>query len=411
MTTDAVGSRSVEDRTSWLRPALPVAACVLLVSALAHIRVPLLPDIGEELAMSPTRLGTAVMLFGLGRLAMDLPAGRLVDRFCPMRLMAASAAMMALGSALVAAAGHEAAAMAAFLVLGAASATANTTGMTTLTGAAPAHRRGSAMALYSGCLLAGQALGPAFSGAVAGLSGWRVAAASGAVIGLVVAIVGLGWRRGQPASGGRDRRRGPMTGPPLTAVQRAVVYAVGFSVFLTVAAMPQTLVPLIGASELGLDVSLIGAAIGLGGAARVVGAVVAGAISDRVSRRAAMIPCLVLQVVGVSLLALDGGAPLWLAAIVLLSIGASAHAVAATVLADRVDPAHLGRSLGRYRLYADLGLVAGPALAAVLYDHAGRVVASTAVTGVLLLVAVAAVALVPETSARRSVADAADQAG
>lgn len=402
MTTGAVDSKGAEDQRSWLRPALPVAACVLLVSALAHVRVPLLPDIGDELAMSPSRLGLAVMLFGLGRLVMDLPAGSLADRFRPMRLMASSAVVMALGSALLAAADHEAAAMAAFLVLGAASATANTTGMTSLTGAAPAHRRGSAMALYSGCLLAGQALGPAFSGAVAGAGGWRVAAASGAVMGLVVAAVGFSWRRAQLGAGRGGRGRGQPTGPPLTGVQRGVVYAVGFSVFLTVAAMPQTLVPLIGALELDLGVSLIGAAIGLGGAARVVGAFSAGAVSDGVSRRAALLPCLLLQLIGVALLAVDGGAPLWLAAVVLLSLGGSAHAVAATVLADRVDPAHLGRSLGRYRLYADLGLVAGPVVAAFLYDHVGRSAAVAAIAAILLVVGLAAVLLVPETGARRS---------
>ena len=386
----------------WLRPAVPVAACVLLVSAMAHVRVPLLPEIGHDLSMSHSALGVAVALFGLGRLAMDLPAGRLADRFRPMRLMAASALVMAAGSAVLAASGHPSLVLVAFLLLGAASATANTTGMTTLTGSAPAERRGSAMALYSGCLLTGQALGPAVSGAIAGLDSWRTAAASGAVMGLVVAAVGFGWRRrggGSPV--GLDRRSAT-TGPPLTTVQRGVAYSVGFGVFLTVGAMPQTLVPLIGSSELGLGVSVIGAAIGLGGAARVISAVTVGAVSDGISRRAALVPCLVLQMVGVSLLAVDGGAEWWMAAIVLLSFGASAHAVAATVLADRVDPRRLGRSLGRFRFYADLGLVAGPVLAATVYDASGRAAAVGSVSAVLLVMTVAAVLLLPETGARHA---------
>ncbi|WP_148571325.1 MFS transporter [Nocardioides caldifontis] len=411
--TSASGSTAATPPASgpddrWLRPALPVAACVLLVSALAHVRVPLLPDIGDDLSMSPSALGIAVTLFGLGRLALDLPAGNLADRFHPMRLMATSALVMGAGSALLAGAAHQAAVMTAFLLLGAASATANTTGMTSLTGAAPAHRRGSAMAMYSGCLLAGQALGPSLSGLVAGLTDWRVAAMSGAAMGLVVAAVGLSWRHGRPGSGRRGARRGATTGPPLSALERGVVYAVGFGVFLTVGAMPQTLVPLIGAAELDLGVSLIGAAIGVGGAARVVGALTAGAISDGVSRRAALVPCLVLQLLGVALLVADAGAAVWLAAVVLLSLGASAHAVAATVLADRVDPAHLGRSLGRYRFFADVGLVGGPLVAAVVYDHAGRVAAVGAITAILVVITVAAVALVPETRSRRSGSRSAD---
>jgi hypothetical protein len=39
---------------SWLRGAAPIAALVLLVSAIAHIRVPLLPSIGDELTMPAT---------------------------------------------------------------------------------------------------------------------------------------------------------------------------------------------------------------------------------------------------------------------------------------------------------------------------------------------------------------------
>ena len=81
--------RAPASQTAWLRPVLPVAACVLLVSAVAHVRVPLLPAIGDDLSLSATQLGVAVTLFGLGRLALDLPAGRLADRFRPVRMMGA----------------------------------------------------------------------------------------------------------------------------------------------------------------------------------------------------------------------------------------------------------------------------------------------------------------------------------
>lgn len=390
--------RGRPEEAAWLRPLLPVAACVLLVSTLAHVRVPLLPEIGAELAMRPGELGLAVALFGLGRLAMDLPAGGLADRFRPMRLMGASALVMAVGSAVLAAAGHPALVMGAFMMLGAASATGNTTGMTSLTGAAPPHRRGSAMALYSSCLLVGQALGPALSGLVAQAGGWRVAAALGTAMGLVVAAVGFGWRRDH--AGGGKARREPRPGPPLTAVQVGATYAVGFVTFLTVGAMPQTLVPLVGDAELGVGVAAIGLALGVGGVARVVGATAAGAVSDGVSRRAALIPCLGLQLAGVALLGLDAGVPGWLAALVLLSLGASAHAVAATMLADRGNPATLGRTLSRYRFTADIGLVAGPVLAAGVYDAFGRAAAAGSVTAVVAVGTLAGILLLPETAGR-----------
>lgn len=387
-------------RDGWLRPVLPVAACVLLVSAVAHVRVPLLPSIGDELSMSASQLGIAVTLFGVGRLAMDLPAGRLADRFRPMRLMAASALVMTLGSAGLTGAQGAAVVMVSYLLMGAASATANTTGMTTLSGAAPPHRRGSAMALYSGCLLTGQALGPALSGAVAAVGTWRTSAATGVLLGLVVTALALTWRPRPAPAGGAPSPRSQPPGPGLRPLDRAVLSAVGFGVFFTVGAMPQTLLPLVGAGELELAVSSIGLALGLGGLARIASAAVVGAVSDRVSRRAALIPCLVLQLAGVLVLAVDGGAGWWLAAIVLMSLGASAHGVAATVLADRTDRTELGRSLGKFRFGADLGLVVGPALAAVTYEMAGRTAAVGMVAAVLALVTVAAVCLLPETGER-----------
>lgn len=406
-TPDAVQTPPDE---GWLRPALPVAACVLLVSAVAHVRVPLLPSIGDELTMSASQLGVAVTLFGVGRLALDLPAGRLADRFRPMRLMAASALVMAIGSAGLATAPGALLVMLSFVLMGAASATSNTTGMTTLSGAAPPHRRGSAMALYSGCLLTGQALGPALSGTVAAVGTWRVAAATGAAIGLVVALLAVRWRPRPTLEGADTPRRRPTHGPALRPLERWVLSGVGFGVFLTVGAMPQTLLPLIGAGELDLGVSSIGLALGLGGLARVLSAVVTGAVSDRVSRRAALIPCLLVQLSGVLLLTLEGAA-WWLAAIVLMSLGASAHAVAATMLADRTDPGELGRSLGKFRFSADLGLVAGPAIAATVYELSGRVAAVGTVASVLVLSTLAAILLLPETGPRSALRRDADLEG
>ncbi len=387
-------------RDGWLRPVLPVAACVLLVSAVAHVRVPLLPALGDDLTMSASELGIAVTLFGLGRLALDLPAGRLADRFRPMRLMAASAVVMTLGSVGLMGAHGAAAVMASFLFIGAASATANTTGMTTLSGAAPPNRRGSAMALYSGCLLAGQALGPALSGAVAAVGTWRTAAAMGAMLGLAVTVLALTWRPRPVVAASASPPPSRPPGPRLRLTERVVLSAVGFGVFFTIGALPQTLLPLIGADELDLRVSTIGLALGLGGLARIASAFAVGAVSDRVSRRAALLPCLVLQLAGVLLLAVDGGARWWLAAIVLMSLGASAHGVAATMLTDRTDRAQLGRSLGKFRFSADLGLVAGPALAAIVYETSGRTAAVGMVAIVLVLISVAAVFKLPETGDR-----------
>ena len=395
---------TAESSWGWLRPALPLAASVLLVSMVAQFRAPLLPAMGLDLAMSASQIGLVTTVFSIGRLALDMPAGQLADRVDPLKLLAFAAATMGLGTLGFTLAPSAGWVLVASLFVGAASATGNTTGMTALSGAAPASRRGSAMALYSGALLGGQSLGPALAGGVAGLGTWRTGMYAGAVLGVTAAAGAFAWRRRKGhAPLQRAVRKGAGEGEAtLTKVQRAALYGVCFSVFFTVASMPQTLIPLIGALDHDLRTATIGLALGLGGIARIVGSAVTGLVSDRVSRRAALIPALVLQSAGVGLLMIGGGAGVWLAAIVLMSLGTTGNAVAATMLGDRTPGTQLGKTLGRYRFWGDIGALIGPALVAFTYDQVGTAPAAAIVSGVLAVCAVAATLLVPETHGRSS---------
>lgn len=388
----------------WLRPVLPLAVFVLLVSTIAWVRVPVLPEMGRDLAFSATQLGWVVAGFGLGRLAMDLPAGRLADRFDPLGLFSLAALSMTSASALLAVASGLGLVVVAAFLLGVGSSVGNTTGMTAMSGAAPDARRGSAMAMYSGSLLVGQALGPVLGGLVAAAGSWRTAAEAGAGLGLVVTLGAVLTRRGGAGARMRQVRqeRPAPAGPPLSGAEHWVLYAVAFSVFLTVGAMPQTLIPVIGADDLQLGPAAIGLALGVGGVARIVGATLTGLVSDRISRRAALLPCLGLQAAGVALLAVGDAAVWWLLAIAAMSLGSSGHAVGATMLGDRARPDRLGRTLGRYRFVGDIGLVSGPVLAAWIYDVAGRQAAVAVVCTVLVAVVAAAFTL-PETGSRRRV--------
>lgn len=389
--------------SGWFRPVLPLAAFVFLVSTIAWVRAPVLPEMGADLFLSPTELGWVVTLFGLGRLAMDLPAGRLADRVDPLHTFALAALLMGLASGLIAAAPSLVWVLVATFLVGAGSAASNTTAMTAMSGSAPHDRRGSAMALYTGSLLVGQAMGPVIGGVAAEAGTWRAALATAGGLGLVVAagstVVGRG---GAGDRIGRVRRqRTAPSGPPLSAVHHLVLFGVGFSAFFTIGAMTQTLVPVVGADDLHLHSAAIGLAIGAGGLARIVGAALTGLVADRISRRAALIPCLVLQAGGVGLLAVEQGTVWWVLAIVTMSLGSSGIATGATMLGDRARPAEMGRALGRYRFAGDIGLVAGPVTAAWIYDAGGRSLAVATMCTVLVTVVVAATAL-PETGTRRA---------
>jgi DHA1 family multidrug resistance protein-like MFS transporter len=404
-------------------PTLLAGGVVLAVAVASFMRAPLLPDIGRDLGITAAGLAMITTAFALGRLVMDLPAGRLADRLPPGRALAGTGVGVAISAALLATAGSFAQALAGVFFLGAASALTNTTGMTLFATSAPPERRGTAMAGFSMALMTGQTLGPAVGGALAGLAGWRLAQGVAALIGigvLAVCLLAPAGRTPRPAAGappagpdeeaapGRARRAAHDAGSPghaaddarpagLTRSQAAVLAAVPFAVFFALSALPQTLLPVIGSSELALSTATIGLALGAGGVARFAGSAVTGVLSDRVSRKAALVPSLLGMAAGVLLLAPPPTVPTWLLAIVLLSVASSGIAVAATIIADRVPAETVGRRLGTFRFTGDFGLLAGPAVTGVLYQHSGRAAAMLVTAGVLTTCAVATGLLIAET--------------
>jgi len=367
---------------------------VLAVGVASFMRAPLLPEIGRDLKVGAADLALITTAFAIGRLLMDLPAGRLADRLPPGPALAGTGLGVAISAAILGTAQSLAQATLGVFFLGVASSLTNTTGMTLFATSAPAARRGAAMAAFSMALMTGQTLGPAVGGLIAGIGGWRAAQAVAAAIGIGVMIVCLTVRAGRERP--VEMRTEAADGEPvLSPTQAAVLAAVPFAVFFTLGALPQTLLPVIGADDLALSASAIGLALGAGGIIRFGGSALAGAISDRVSRKAALVPSLLIMAGAVALLAAEPTLASWLAAIALLSLASSGIAVAATIIADNVPAGTVGRRLGAFRFTGDFGLLAGPALTGLLYQHSGRPAAMLVTAGLLAAVALATAVLAP----------------
>jgi MFS family permease len=392
-------------RGPFAGPTLLAGGVVFGVAIASFMRAPLLPDIGRDLDITAAGLAMLTTAFALGRLVMDLPAGRLADRLPPGRALAGTGVGVAISAILLATAESFGQALAGVFFLGAASSLTNTTGMTLFATSAPAERRGTAMAGFSMSLMSGQTLGPAVGGVLAGLIGWRAAQGGAALIGvgvLAACLLAPAGRGSREAVAGSDEAlvRGRVAaaagGPGLSRSQAAVLAAVPFAVFFALSALPQTLLPVIGSSELDLTTATIGLALGAGGIARIAGSAATGVLSDRVSRKAALVPSLVGMAIGVLLLAPSPTLVTWLLAIGLLSVASSGIAVAATIIADRVPADTVGRRLGTFRFTGDFGLLAGPAVAGLLYQHSGRASAMLVTAGVLCACALATGLLIAE---------------
>ena len=377
-----------------------VGAAVFTITALAFFRVAILPSIGADLSMSTAQLGLFSATYAVGRVLTDLPAGHLADRLPVVTVMRRAAWIVALGSALLALAPVSAVAFVGMFVLGVGTALCNTSGATYFSTVAPVSRRGLAVSGFAGSQLGGQAFGPAISGALATLGTWRTSELAAVFI-AVALVLGTYWRRVTTvlaAHAHRERRGGDRTGTwKVTWPMRLALNSIPFVMFLTIGSMIQTLAPIIGKDEFGLTAGIIGLAAGLGGLCRFAGALVGGQIADRVGRKAALVPGLVLQSIGVALLAVGDQVAIWVLSIALLSLGSIGTAVAMAVLGDVAEPGTLGRLLGRFRFWGDIGLIVGPILTAWLYDAYGKAAAVLPVAALVALCAVAATAWIPET--------------
>ncbi len=118
-----------------------------------------------------------------------------------------------------------------------------------------------------------------------------------------------------------------------------------------------------------------------------------GALSDRTGRRPLIVSGMLLQAMGLGFFALAGSFGWWSLAAVLLGLGTAAvYPTLIAQVSDLVTPRNRASGVGIYRLWRDLGYVAGGLLAGVLADLLGYraaigfVAALTALSGVIALV-------------------------
>ena len=122
----------------------------------------------------------------------------------------------------------------------------------------------------------------------------------------------------------------------------------------------------------GLSVGRIGVLVALYPAVWSVGQLATGALSDRWGRKWLIAGGMLLQSVGIALVAVGDSFTLWAIAAILL--GAGTALVYPTLLAavgDVAHPAWRARAVGVYRLWRDLGYAAGAIIAGVTADLLG----------------------------------------
>lgn len=388
------GSRVRDPR----RVSLLIGVGLLLLTVAAFFRPPLLPEIGRDLEITPLGLGLLGSIFAVGRTAADFPAGWLSDRFSAGPMMFFGGGLIALGSLALATAPNDLFAYGSMFFLGVGSTFALTTAMAHFA-RAPRANRGVALSAFAAWLLAGQSLGPAAGGFLAAGGGWRLAMWVAAGLAVAVAVGFLWLRAPQPAPGDSSHHG---DAPPINApgYVLALIYLLPAVQFAIGGALLQTLIPIVADGELGIGPGTVGAALGIGGGIRFVSALASGRISDRVSRRWALVPSQVIQALGVVVFMLWATPAAWFGSIVLLTLGSTGVSIGAAVLGDLSEGRPLGSRLGAFRFTGDAAFMVAPLLCGWLYEVAGRAAATAPMAVFAIAVTVGVAFLVPETGRR-----------
>ena len=318
-----------------------------------HLTRPILPLYLVSFGASSTVIGAVMAVFTITATATRIPVGLLIDRIGRKPFLIAGVALFAVGNF-----GYLWAPgillMLPFRMLHGVGWSGCTTAVATLAAdIAPQKRRGELIGYAAMASSLGGAIGP-----VAGFALLQRFDFSGVFFGaaalLFVSLILAAFVK-EPEHGPRSNHRQrwiellviPETLLPAVAVAFLSFGHGGILTFLPIHAL-----------KLGLENP--GLWFGLYALCLLLSRPVAGPLSDRISRRAVIIPGLILNLLGIGILAL-ASSPAWLmAAAVVGGFGTGAAQPALmTVAVDQTSPQRRGQSMAQYQCFYDLGIGLG----------------------------------------------------
>ena len=358
----------------------------LLAFAQGGVLSPLLPLLRETFQVSYSELGLLISMFGLSRVIMDVIAAYLLSRRPLVSLLLQGITITGIGSLLCALAPGFYWLVGARVFIGLGVSLTTLAGLTVIIQATPPTAQGRANNLLEFSAIGGSALTPTLSGVVASVIHWRatfvlstlfVAGAFAWVIftrHALEAVTRSAPPPGKPAREGPSVRMPPAADPP-ARLQRTrpilIAYLAAFVLSFTWSGFLSTALPLFGGEVVGVPTSTLGMVFSAGLLVDLVLLLPVGWLSDRLDHRAVLTPAMLLM----------AGALTWLPAarsleaLLLLSIfihtSFAAWGMPSAALALFARGAHLGRTMGIYRLLVDGAVVIAPWLIGTLIGRYG----------------------------------------
>jgi MFS family permease len=350
----------------------------------------------DDLALSYSELGVVLASFGFARLVLDLPAGTLVQRFNPRRMLLLGLALTLVSGlvGLVAVSAWQVSLARA--VHGAASAIVQTAILAWLVGRTNAQGRGRAMAYSEAFFSLVSITIPIGVGLLATLLNWRAAFAAGLASTVVATALVMAWTSSDSGAAalGRsalDDRSAGQPGTGWSALRSGgallvTAYLVTVLVFFSRHAL-HTLLPLLGGEQIQLSPFEIGLATSLLSAVTIAAILVGGWTGDRIGRRRLVLPGILAVLAGDLGLFLitDRASFLYVSAV--LGVGFMLSFLPVSLIGDALAPVLRARGIALYRLVADGAVLLAPLAVGAAVDRGGYGAAKLGlviVTGVIM---------------------------
>lgn len=350
-----------------------------------------------------TVISLAVSALALGSLATDVPAGFVLHRIGLRRAMVIGTAMVALSTLALGLPDRIDMLIALRLVAGIGTTLWGLSRHAFIAQAIPRESRGRSIAVFGGINRIGAFAGPA----VGGFIGSSISLQASFVIAGLMGILALGSALKFIPSDltltattvGPVEARWRIARRAVRAHSRDLIAAGAAQVFAQMIRQGrQLLIPLLGATELGLDPAQIGLAMTVSAVLDMSMFVPAGFLMDRFGRKYAAVPSFAIMAVGVAMLPLVSGFTGLLFAAALIGFGNGiGSGTMMTLGADMAPPGATGEFLGIWRLIGDLGQVGGPLAVGALASIYGLDGSAFALAAVGLLAALTLLFLVKET--------------
>lgn len=314
---------------------------------------------------------------GFGSLIGDVPAGVLFGRLGARRSMVAGIGVLALATLAMSWARSIPELVIYGLISGLGMAIWSIARHAYLTAAAPNHRRGRSIALIGGIVRIGSFAGPLIGGAIAAYYGYRAAFVLFGMVGVIALIFPALFAEDVTAV--HQSQRSGMRGHArhlfaMLGQEKRTFSTAGVGLFL--AAMIRggrnVIIPLYAAGVIGLDVQQIGLIVSLSSAIDMALFYPAGMIMDNIGRKFAIVPCFLIQGIGMALVPLTGSYGALLAATLVIGFGNGlGSGTMMTLGADLAPRESMGEFLGMWRLIGDSGRTGAPVIVGGVADLVG----------------------------------------